>query len=177
MTLVAPGSLPRSRRGPTAPVQCGRYKVTRRVPRRGGGRRPEAYFRSSLTGWITTTTRRINANVDGDRRSRHCSPTSTHDPGRPGTIQQPASFRLISVLEWTRRTGTASTCIHLASNIHPNRPKWLILLPPTCPQHTKMYEEVSNSSMIKINGGRRWPDSQQRVSDNPGVVIHVLDRD
>ena len=34
---------------------------------------------------VTTTTRRIN--VDGDRRSRHCSPTSTHDPGRPGTIQ------------------------------------------------------------------------------------------
>ena len=79
-------------------------RVTRRVPRRGGGRRPEAYFRSSLTGWITTTTRRINANVDGDRRSRHCSPTSTHDPGRPGTSQQPASFRLISVLEWTHRS-------------------------------------------------------------------------
>ena len=56
-TLVAPGSLPKSRRGSTAPAQCGRYRVTRRSPWRGGWRCPEWYFRPSLTGWMTVPRR------------------------------------------------------------------------------------------------------------------------
>ena len=51
--------------------------VTRRIPRRGGRRRPEAYFRSSPTGCTTSTAQASTLTANAVPGT---VPASTHDP-------------------------------------------------------------------------------------------------